>query len=450
MTDQDFGFGPLSQNATTERPVEVDSDSHAKQTWFRDASGPGKKDGTVINASWLNHIVGNLSTICKNAGVPFSNSHGSDHFLYDAVLGLIKRIIDFGKPKEGQTLRLVEGRFIPVDPRLDDLFDVSFSDPKDGDVLEFSDGKWRAAPVGTIDGTATTTQLADETAARIAGDSAEITARTSAVAAEATARANADTAEATARANADTAEATTRSNADTALQDNINTVSSAAAAAQATATAALPKADVVNDLVTSSASKALSAQQGVALKGLIDAVATGSLSASALAAAPFGPFTNIAGSATTDLGSVASVGVTITGSGASIASFGTTGASLLRIGKMGGAHTLVHGAALNLPGAVNILTAAGDRFIALSDASDNWTIIEYVCADGTPLVIPTQAEAEAGTQNTKPMTALRTKQAITLQVPLLATAKWLGSNKTISTAAPSGGVDGDIWFQREA
>lgn len=28
--------------------------------------------------------------------------------------------------------------------------------------------------------------------------------------------------------------------------------------------------------------------------------------------------------------------------------------------------------------------------------------------------------------------------------------KWAGSAKTVSTSAPSGGVDGDIWFQREA
>lgn len=28
--------------------------------------------------------------------------------------------------------------------------------------------------------------------------------------------------------------------------------------------------------------------------------------------------------------------------------------------------------------------------------------------------------------------------------------KWAGANKTVSTSAPSGGSDGDIWFQREA
>ena len=28
--------------------------------------------------------------------------------------------------------------------------------------------------------------------------------------------------------------------------------------------------------------------------------------------------------------------------------------------------------------------------------------------------------------------------------------KWAGANKTVSTSTPSGGADGDIWFQREA
>ena len=32
----------------------------------------------------------------------------------------------------------------------------------------------------------------------------------------------------------------------------------------------------------------------------------------------------------------------------------------------------------------------------------------------------------------------------------LNSVKWAGSNTTVSTSAPSGGADGDIWFQREA
>ena len=28
--------------------------------------------------------------------------------------------------------------------------------------------------------------------------------------------------------------------------------------------------------------------------------------------------------------------------------------------------------------------------------------------------------------------------------------KWAGANKTVSTSPPSGGADGDIWFEREA
>ncbi len=109
------------------------------------------------------------------------------------------------------------------------------------------------------------------------------------------------------------------------------------------------------------------------------------LDAADLAAAAFGPFTDIASAATCDLGSVPTVGVRITGT-VGVTSFGATGASLLRIGKFAGILTLTHNAtSLILPTGANIVTAAGDRFIALSDGSDNWTVINYIRADGTSI-----------------------------------------------------------------
>jgi len=80
----DYGFGPLSTNATTTRP-SVATDGFGQQTWFKDATAAGAKDGTIINASWLNHIVGNLRTLCVNSGITLSNSHGSDTYVWDAV-----------------------------------------------------------------------------------------------------------------------------------------------------------------------------------------------------------------------------------------------------------------------------------------------------------------------------------------------------------------------------
>jgi hypothetical protein len=119
-----------------------------------------------------------------------------------------------------------------------------------------------------------------------------------------------------------------------------------------------------------------------------------SLSAAQVAALAFGPFTAIASATTTDLSTVATVGVSITGT-TTITGFGT-GANLLRIGKFTGILTLTHnGTSLILPGAANITTAAGDRFIALSDGSGNWTVVSYDKADGTPLALADGSVATA-------------------------------------------------------
>lgn len=80
-----YGFGPLDANATTVRPG-ASADSFGKQTWFKNSSGAGQKDGTVIGASWLNHITANAIHLCDMAGVTVENNQATDHFWYDAVL----------------------------------------------------------------------------------------------------------------------------------------------------------------------------------------------------------------------------------------------------------------------------------------------------------------------------------------------------------------------------
>jgi len=105
------------------------------------------------------------------------------------------------------------------------------------------------------------------------------------------------------------------------------------------------------------------------------------ISAATLAALKFGPFTAIASATTTDLSTVATIGVSITGT-TTITGFGT-GASLLRIVKFAAALTLTHNAtSLILPGAANITTAAGDTAAFLSDGSGNWTCTSYQVAAG--------------------------------------------------------------------
>lgn len=452
-----FGFGPLGLNATTERPETVDVDGFDAQTWFKNATGPGKKDGTAINASWLNHIVGNLVHVCKASGITFSNSHGSDHFLYDAVMAIIKKIVDFGRAKEGDFVRYIDGRFVATTAKLASLADVNpRRAPRDGELLTFKDGLWVPAAANEIEGAATTEFVADAVAA-------ERAARELWQSDESDTREAADTALASGKLNKSDVVANLATNDDTkalaasqgvVLAAGVASAASAASdaqdAADAITLAALLKADVIDDVTTGGADKPLSAAQGVALKALIDGISSGALSAAALAAAPFGNPENVAAAATVDLGAAASPTVNITGSGETIASFGTTGASLLRFVTFAAANTLQHGASLVLPGAANITTAAGDCLIAISTAADAWKVLSYVKADGTPIVLASQAEAEAGAEATKPMSALRVAQAITARVPAMTNLKWKGADFTVSTAAPSGGADGDFWFQREA
>lgn len=60
------------------------------------------------------------------------------------------------------------------------------------------------------------------------------------------------------------------------------------------------------------------------------------------------------------------------------------------------------------------------------------------------------AQAIAGSDDTTAMTPIRTKEAIDTFAPLLANLKWQGRSLTVNTTGPSGGVDGDIWFERQA
>lgn len=144
----------------------------------------------------------------------------------------------------------------------------------------------------------------------------------------------------------------------------------------------------------------------------------------------------IASATTTNLGSVTTINVVISGT-TTITGFGT-GASLFRVGTFSDALTLTHNAtSLILPGAANITTVAGDRFVAVSDASGNWTVIDYVRASGKALIHSTisttglltgggdigsnrtfdvpkssNAQAIAGTDDATAMTPLRTADAI--------------------------------------
>lgn len=98
----------------------------------------------------------------------------------------------------------------------------------------------------------------------------------------------------------------------------------------------------------------------------------------------------IASAATTDLGTLSSKLVSITGT-TTITSFGF--AQLLDpiyFIQFTGALTLTHNAtSLILPGAANITTAAGDCAIMKYEGSGNWRALNYVKATGLPIVSQT-------------------------------------------------------------
>jgi len=102
---------------------------------------------------------------------------------------------------------------------------------------------------------------------------------------------------------------------------------------------------------------------------------------------------SLAGAATADLGSVATLRVQITGTTA-ITSFGTA-ANKLRFVRFAGALTLTHNAAsLILLGGANRATAAGDCGIYESDGSGNWRERSYFRAAANPGDYATKSGAE--------------------------------------------------------
>src|SRR4029453_13067309 len=97
-----------------------------------------------------------------------------------------------------------------------------------------------------------------------------------------------------------------------------------------------------------------------------------------------GPLTTLASAATTDLGTISSQNVLISGT-ATITSFGSTaitGYPVYQL-KFSGAATLTYNAtSLILPGTANIVTAANDTATAVYLGSGNWQVMSYSRANG--------------------------------------------------------------------
>ena len=93
-----------------------------------------------------------------------------------------------------------------------------------------------------------------------------------------------------------------------------------------------------------------------------------------------GPLTNLASAATTDLGTIPSHNVNVTGT-ATITAFGSSANTTFPLFRLtfAGVATLTHNAtSLILPGAANITTAANDHAWAMYLGSGNWQVLDYV------------------------------------------------------------------------
>lgn len=99
-----------------------------------------------------------------------------------------------------------------------------------------------------------------------------------------------------------------------------------------------------------------------------------------------GVWTDLASATTTDLSTVLTKNVRITGT-TTIASFGTVRSGLTRKLRFAGILTLTYNAtSLILPTGASIVTAAGDTAEAISLGSGNWIVVNYTRANGTALV----------------------------------------------------------------
>jgi hypothetical protein len=121
----------------------------------------------------------------------------------------------------------------------------------------------------------------------------------------------------------------------------------------------------------------------------------------------------VASATSTPIGAAASNNVTVSGV-ATITSFDNVTAGIIRYVTFSGILTLTYNAtSMQLPGAANITTAAGDVGIFQSLGSGNWKCLVYQRADGTAIAgtetVASQADMETATSITTMVTPGRTQ-----------------------------------------
>lgn len=143
----------------------------------------------------------------------------------------------------------------------------------------------------------------------------------------------------------------------------------------------------------------------------------------------------IAGGATTDIGGINSQVAEVTGT-PTITSFGTNYTGI-RIARFTGAAVITHNATLiNLPGAANITTAAGDALMAVPNSTGNgWNVVQFMRASALYALVG--GDIGAATATTAALGDNSTKVATTAFV--LANSTPIGSIAHFPfTSAPAG------------
>lgn len=108
-------FGPQSPNFVTVRPANSPDVSAGLDTWVKNCSAPGANDGTILDATFFNVIIGNLRTAVVSADVDLDAN--DDFMLEKAIRALAADEITAGDGlrKVGSTLSLSIGRgVLPV------------------------------------------------------------------------------------------------------------------------------------------------------------------------------------------------------------------------------------------------------------------------------------------------------------------------------------------------
>lgn len=149
------------------------------------------------------------------------------------------------------------------------------------------------------------------------------------------------------------------------------------------------------------------------------------------------PQTSLASAATTDLGSVASTNILITGT-TGISSFGSSASinnPLYTVQFQGALLLTYNGASLILPGAQNISAAAGDRAVFEYLGSGNWTCLFYQRVNGQTISMAGATTSIASATTTDLGTTLSNSVAIT-------------GTTTITSLGSSASLANPIYFLR--